>query len=94
MSSIVSKVASQYDFLSISYILCFVAMFATLGFYAIIWQQVIKVFSPSVAYSNKAVTIIWVLIFSNILFHEGITIQNIIGTILIIVGVIMVAQNE
>lgn len=93
-STVMSKVAAQFEFLSVKYILCFAVMFGILGIYAIIWQQAIKGFSASVAYSNKSVTTIWVLLFSNVLFHEGITIQNIIGTALIILGVIMVAQNE
>ncbi|MDE6209842.1 MAG: transporter [Lachnospiraceae bacterium] len=94
MSTIMSKVAAKFDFLSIKYIICFVIMFAILGIYAIVWQQAIKGFSPSVAYSNKSVTTIWVLLFSNILFQEGIELQNIIGAALIILGVILVAKNE
>lgn len=94
MSSIMSKFASRFEFLSLQYIVCFAIMFGILGIYAIIWQQAIKGFSPSVAYSNKSVTTIWVLLFSNILFQEGIEIQNVIGAALIISGVIVVARNE
>ncbi|NLG04492.1 MAG: EamA family transporter [Clostridia bacterium] len=93
-SSVMSKVASTYEFLSLGYILCFFVMFLILGLYAICWQQAIKGFSPSIAYSNKSVTTIWVLIFSQIFFHEGITLKNVIGAVIIILGVILVAQNE
>ena len=94
MSTVMSKVAAKFEFLSFKYIICFIIMFAILGIYAIVWQQAIKGFSPSVAYSNKSVTTIWVLLFSNILFQEGIEIQNVIGAALIIMGVVMVARNE
>lgn len=89
-----SKVASHYEFLSFGYLFCFFIMFLILGLYAIFWQQAIKGFSPSIAYSNKSVTTIWVLIFSQLFFHEGITLKNVIGAMVIILGVIMVAKNE
>ncbi len=94
MSSVMTKYASQYEFLSIEYLCYMAVVFGILGVYAIIWQQAIKPFSPSVAYSNKSVTTIWTLIFSNLLFGEGITLNNIIGVIIIILGVIMVAKDE
>lgn len=93
-SSILSKAASSYEFLSWNYILCFIAMFAFLGVFAVLWQQAIKPFDPSVAYSNKSVTTIWVLLFSAVIFNEGITITNIIGALLIIVGVVLVSQKK
>lgn len=94
LSSVMTKFAAQKVFLSVEYIGCMVVVFGILGIYAILWQQAIKKFSPSVAYSNKSVTTIWTLIFSNLLFKEGITINNIIGVIVIIAGVIMVAKDE
>lgn len=94
MTSILSKVASRYPFLSFKYILCFVGIFLTLGSYAILWQQVIKRFKPSVGYSNKSVSLIWTMIFSAIIFNERITLYNVIGAVIIITGVILVAQDE
>lgn len=91
---VLSKYASMFDFLSIPYILLMMGMVLVLGIYAILWQQVIKYFSPSVAYSNKSVTTIWVLFFSYFLFNEGITLNNVIGALLIIFGVIMVSQDD
>lgn len=93
-TSILSKTASNYEFLSLQYIMCFFGMFCCLGVYAILWQQAIKNFQPSVAYSNKSVTTIWVLIFSALLFNEGITVKNIIGTFLIILGVVLVSIKD
>ncbi len=93
-TSILSKTASNYDFLSFQYITCFFGMFCCLGVYAILWQQAIKNFQPSVAYSNKSVTTIWVLIFSALIFNEGITVKNIIGTVLIILGVVLVSIKD
>jgi drug/metabolite transporter (DMT)-like permease len=93
-TTVLAKVASGHPFLSAGYVLAFVGMFAVLGLYALLWQQVIKRFSPSVAYSNKSVTTIWALVFSAALFGEGITLNNIAGALLIIAGVVLVAQDE
>lgn len=93
-STVMSKVTAQYDFLSIQFILCFGCIFLILGVYAIFWQQVIKNFNASVAYSNKSVTTIWTLLFANLFFHEGITIHNVIGALIIVCGVILVAQRD
>ena len=94
VTSILSKTASKFIFLSPQYILCFIGIFFTIGTYAILWQQAIKPFKPSVGYSNKSVSLMWTIIFSAIIFGERITMYNIIGAKIIIVGVIMVAQDE
>ena len=95
LTTILSKYASVYDFLSLEYIGIYALMVINLGVYAILWQQAIKPFKASVAYSNKSVTTIWTLIFSAILFDEGITIFNIIGAALIIFGIVLVTlKNE
>ena len=91
---VLSKLAAGYSFLSLGYIICYGGMVAVLGIYAILWQQVIKRFEPSVAYSHKSVTVIWALLISAVLFGESITFGNVIGTALIVCGVVMVSQNE
>lgn len=93
-TTICSKLASSCTFLSLGYIMSFVGIIFSLGTFALLWQQVIKRFEPSVAYSNKSVTTIWVLLFSCLIFNEGITINNIIGTVILIVGVILVSKKD
>lgn len=93
-TSILSKLASEYPFLSLSYLLCGAGIVFALGTYALLWQQAIKRFKPSVGYSNKSVSLIWTLLFSAWIFGERITLYNVIGTVLILVGVVLVAQDE
>ena len=61
--------------------------------YALLWQQVLKRFELTVAIANKSVTIIWGMIFGLVIFGEGITVKMIIGTVLILSG-IMVLSSE
>lgn len=93
LTTLTAKITSAYDFLSFEYIAGYAVMVLILGVYAIVWQQAIKPFPAAVSYSNKSVTTIWTLIFSAVLFGERITLNNIIGTIFIIAGVIMVARD-
>lgn len=88
------ETGSEYPFLSLPYLLCGIGIVFALGTYALLWQQAIKRFKPSVGYSNKSVSLIWTLLFSAWIFGERITLYNVIGTVLILVGVVLVAQDE
>lgn len=76
----------------------YTALFAGLmvlncAIYAVFWQQSLKHFDVNVAYAHRSVYNIWSLIWAVLLFSEPITIGNIIGTVLIIGG-ILVMQSE
>ena len=62
-TNIASKLASGADFLSLRFIVCYGLVVLGLGIYAIFWQQVIKHLPLITAYANKAVTVIWGMIF-------------------------------
>ena len=89
MSSVCSKFAAGYDFMSLGFILCYGGMIACLGLYAIGWQQVIKRMPLTVAYANKAVTLIWGLVWGLLLFHEQITATKFLGAVIVLVGVVL-----
>ncbi len=61
--------------------------------YAIIWQQVLKKFQLMVAASNKGVTVVFTLLWSFLFFGEKISFLNIVGAILIILGIWMVSSD-
>lgn len=68
-------------------------MLLNCGIYALFWQQNLKHFEVNVAYAHRAVYNVWSLLWAFLIFSEVITIGNIIGTVLIIVG-ILVIQSE
>ena len=61
--------------------------------YALFWQQNLKHLDVNVAYAHRAVYNVWSLIWAAAVFAEKITVGNILGTILIICGVVVI-QNE
>ncbi len=62
--------------------------------YAILWQQVLMMLTLNEAYANKGVVMVWTILGSYFIFNETITINNVIGGIVIVFGVIMVAFNS
>lgn len=96
ISSIAAKFASGESFLSGGFLLFYGVEIAMLGLYALLWQQVIKKFQLSVAYANKAMSLIWSMIWAVFIFKNQITVQNIIGVILVIAGTVILnsAQME
>lgn len=94
LSGITAKLASSYEFLSMGFVLCYGVEIAVLGVYAIIWQQVIKKMPISVAYANRAVAIFWSMLWALLLFHEQITVQNLLGVLLIFAGTWVVNTGD
>lgn len=94
INSICSKMASQNPFLSVKWIVFYGLVIVLLGFYAIAWQQVLKHMPLVTAYANKAVTAIWGIVWGYLVFHEEITVQKIIGAVVIIAGVYLVVTGE
>lgn len=90
LSTLCSKMASGYDFLSWNYILWMCADVFVLGIYAILWQQVIKRMELSTAYMNKAIGLFWSLLWSFLIFRERITAKNIVGAVIIAVGILII----
>ncbi len=93
LSGIASKIASNYEFLSLGFILSYGAEIFILGVYAIVWQQIIKKVDLSVSYANKAMGIFWSMLWSFFLFKENISVQNILGVILVFLGTLAVNRN-
>ncbi len=94
MSGICSKMASQQDFLSFKFCLFYAIIIFLLGFYAIGWQQIIKRLPLTTAFANKAVTVVWGIIWGAVFFHESITVGKVIGAALVIVGVVIYARAD
>lgn len=65
-----------------------------LGVYAIVWQQLLKKFQLTTAMAFKGVTVIFAIVWSVILFGETVNWKNIIGAILIVIGIGVVASDD
>lgn len=91
--SIFTKYASMHEMMSWHYILGLIGAIGIMGVYAILWQQVLKRVELSLAYMFKGTSLIFVMLMAYLLFGEQITWNNIIGAIIIIVGIVLFAYT-
>lgn len=89
-----SKTAALSDFLSIKFMVCYAVMILILGIYAIAWQQIIRSMPLTTAYANKAVTVVWGIVWGLLFFGEDITVGKIIGAVFIMAGIILYAAAD
>ena len=90
VSSVMAKLASASKDEPIRMLLFLGLEFVILAIYAVFWQQMIKRFELSVAYANRSMAILWSMIWAVIFFHDEITVRNIIGVLIVLVGTIIV----
>jgi drug/metabolite transporter (DMT)-like permease len=92
--TIFTKLAAQQEFMSISYCLGLCGAIGVMGAYAICWQQVLKHIDISSAYMFKGTSLIIVMLLAYAIFGEVITIMNIIGSIMILLGIALFAKSD
>lgn len=94
MSGICAKFAAGHSFLSAKFILYYGLEILVLAIYALVWQQVIKRYDLSLAYVNRAVAVFWSLLWAVLIFHESVSLKNILGVAVIFGGIWMVNTDE
>ena len=93
-SSVCSKLAAQQPFLSAAFIVLYGLMLLALVTYAVGWQQVIKRIPLTTAFANKAVTVVWGLVWGALFFREAVTPGKLLGAVLVIAGVILFERAD
>ena len=94
MSGICSKLAAGESFLSARFCIYYAVIIVLLGVYAIGWQQVIKRIPLTTAFANKAVTVVWGIVWGWFFFGETITPGKLIGAGMVIAGVVLFAKSD
>lgn len=89
-SGIAAKFAAGRELFSPGFCLFYGLEIVVLGVYAILWQQIIKRFELSVAYANRAMVLVWSLVWAVCIFHDSLTVQNLAGIALVIAGTVIV----
>ena len=94
LGSVCSKKASNEIFLSPMFCIFYGVTLSLIFLYAIGWQQVIKRLDLTIAYANKAVTVIWGMIWGYLFFDEKMSINKLVGSLLVIAGIIIYAKSD
>lgn len=82
-----SKLAGRQDFLSLPFFFFYGLLILILFIYAIIWQQVLKSISLTVAYACKGVCVIYGIIWGILFFQEKLRWNMVAGAVLVLIGV-------
>lgn len=93
-SGVCSKLAAAEEFMSFRFMVLYGTVIALLGIYALFWQQIIKHMPLTAAYANKAVTVIWGMVWGLFIFKEKITIGKAAGAVLVVAGIILFAFSD
>ena len=95
LAAVCSKQAGSQGALNIKFICYYGLTLIILVVYAVLWQQNLKRMSLITAYANKAVTVIWGLVWGVIFYQEKVRWNQILGIAIIVIGIcIMVREKE
>ena len=94
LSSLSSKFASQQATFSLPFFMWYAAVLIILVVYALAWQQILKYVPLTVAYANKAITVVWGIMWGALFFNEGISAPMIVGGLMIIVGIVLFSFED
>lgn len=87
-----TKMAAGVEQFSVQYCSFFAGAVAVMGVYALLWQQVLKRIELSLAYMFKGLTVVFVMLMAFFCFKEPISVQNVIGSAIIIWGITLFAK--
>ena len=80
--------------MSQQFVLLYGAVLLILAFYALVWQQVIKRLPLTFAYANRAITVVWGIIWGYLFFGESISPLMLVGAAVIICGIVLYATDD
>ena len=88
------KKAFACDFLSFYFFLFAGLAVLFLGIYALLWQQVLKKLPLTVAFTNKAICIVWGMLWGALFLGDQITWYKILGSLIVFPGVVLVVSSN
>lgn len=96
LSGFFSKSAAAQPFMSVEFVALYAGMLFILAVYAVGWQQILKRLPLTVAFANKAITIVWGIVWGVLFFGETLTWQMVVGACIVIAGVVLfsIADGE
>lgn len=88
------KFGSQYPLLSPMYLFWFCMAVLIMGGYALTWQLILERLPLTTAYLRKGITYVMAFVWAVVFFHEDISFKQILGIIVIIIGMVVSMSDE
>ncbi len=93
-TGVLTKAAAREEFFSMPFFLLYGGVIALMGFYAVAWQQIIRYLPLTVAYANKAMIIIWGLLWGVLFFNERVTVGKLVGVFMVFMGIVLFSRSN
>ena len=93
-SDFFTKLASDYEFLSLPYLSCLAGVVIVLGIYAVLWQMVLKRVPLNQAYLFRSLGVVFGMAIAFFAFHETITLQNLLGATIVLLGLLILLSDK
>ena len=93
LTSVTAKFASGQAAFTRGFFLFYGLEVVLLGVYALLWQQALKRIDISIEYANKAMVLLWGLLWSVMIFHDSVTPKKIAGVLFVIAGVCVLNRD-
>lgn len=94
LTDLFGKIAAGFDLADWRFWGFYALVIGVLGVYALGWQQVIKRLPLTTAFSSKAITVFWGLVWGVLFFHEEVTLLKLVGIVVIVAGVVLLARSD
>lgn len=92
LTSVLSKTAAEER--GIKFFALYGAVLFCLALYAVLWQIVLKRFSLTVAFVNKAIVVVWGILWGWLFFDEAVTWNKLVGAVIIMIGIMLVVRDS
>ena len=92
LTSVLSKSAA--DKTGIALVVLYGAVLFCLMLYAVLWQGVLKKFPLTTAFANKAIVVVWGILWGWLFFEEAVTWNKLVGAVVIIAGILIVVREK
>ncbi len=93
-TGIFMKLASLEEPLSWPFIFYYGCELGAIAIYAVLWQLILKKIPLTIAFMSKSITIVFGLLIAHFIFSESITTNNIIGSLVIISGIVVLGWEK
>lgn len=93
-ATLLTKYASGQPLLSWGFVLLYGGSILLLFVYAILWQQFLKIIPLSTAYANRAMAMLWSMVFGKLLFLETIKWNMVVGVAVIAAGIMLMVRAD
>jgi len=94
LGGIFAKIAGSKEFWSLEFVFFYGLFLLILFIYAILWQQILKKLPLTVAFANKAIVILWGILWGYLFFNEILRWGMLFGAIIIITGIYLVVSDD